>query len=244
MGDVAFREDAVDRKRFLEYITNHYQAWMDFADTLGRDLSPSDLILVDGCDKTSEWACAAWSEKTQSVRLSFVAGVPGIAEGSAGLWGWWLSSQSLYKNVGPRPLIPVSDPTLQLTSQSSDIMSIDEQPPTPAMLRLMLSTSPPLSNQCVFVRGFQIGDRTKWFKRKKTRIDAGSGFKIVSKYSVSKKKGAKPSTQQDSSQQPVLHLTSGDSSQRDTSLLIDFQSSGSQNEVYSDPDDELLTDIE
>jgi hypothetical protein len=123
MGDVAFRQDAVEKRRYLEYIKTHYRAWLDFADALGRDLSPSDLILVDGCDKTSEWACAAWSEKAQSVMLSFVAGVPGIAEGGAGLWGRWLTSQSLDKNVGPRPLIPaVSGPDTipQLISQQSD----------------------------------------------------------------------------------------------------------------------------
>src|SRR5882724_10589482 len=69
MGDVAYRQNAVDKKRFSEYILRHHRSWLDFAEALGRDVSLSDLILVNGCDKTSEWACAAWSEKTQCVRL-------------------------------------------------------------------------------------------------------------------------------------------------------------------------------
>src|ERR1700729_2062421 len=87
MGNVAYREDASNQKQFAEYIIKHYRSWLDFADALGRDLSLSDLILVDGCDKTSEWACAAWSEKTSNMMLNFVAGAPGIVEGSACLWG-------------------------------------------------------------------------------------------------------------------------------------------------------------
>lgn len=32
---------------------------------------------------------------------------------------------------------------------------------------------PPPFNQCVFLRGFQIGDRTTFFKRQKKRVDLG-----------------------------------------------------------------------
>jgi hypothetical protein len=181
MGDVAYRQDAVDKKRFSDYIIQHRRSWLDFAEELGRDVSLSDLILVDGCNKTSEWACAAWSEKTQSVRLSFVASAPGIAEGSAGLWGRWVSSQSLDKNVGPRPLAPaISAPGTSPQLTMSESLSVDE----PSSTQPTLSQSfmrPPSFNQCVFVRGFQMGERTNWFKRTKIRIDVGNGFVTVRK---------------------------------------------------------------
>jgi hypothetical protein len=187
MGDVAYRQNAVDKKRFSEYILRHHRSWLDFAEALGRDVSLSDLILVNGCDKTSEWACAAWSEKTQCVRLSFVAGVPGIAEGSAGLWGRWISSQSLDKNVGPRPLMPtIGAPGTSPQLTSSESMSIDE-PSSVQTTSSHSSMRSPSYNQCVFVRGFQIGERTSWFKRKKTRIDVGNGFVTVHKPFDSKK---------------------------------------------------------
>ena len=174
MGDVAFREDACNQKEFSEYFLTHRRSWLDFAESLGYDLSLSDLILVDGCDKTSEWACAAWSDKTSSLRLDFVAGAPGIAEGNACLWGQWDSSESLDENVGPQPLTPPvagSDMILRSTPLPSNAMSIDDPGPLP----------PPIFNQCVFVRGFQMGDWATWFKRKKIRIDVGSGFKAVPK---------------------------------------------------------------
>lgn len=177
MGDVAYRQNAANKKRFSEYILRHHRSWLDFTEALGRDVSLSDLILVNGCDKTSEWACAAWSEKTQYVRLGFVAGT----EGSAGLWGRWISSQSLDKNVGPRSLMPtIGAPGTSPQLTSSESMSIDE----PSSVQANSSHSPTRSssyNQCVFVRGFQIGERTSWYKRKKTRIDVGNGLVTVRK---------------------------------------------------------------
>lgn len=101
LGDVAYRQDALDKRRFAEYIVRRHRSWLAFANKLGRDLSLTDLILVTGCDRTSEWACAAWSEKTKSARLSFIAGIPGVAQGNLSLWGRWESSHSLDKNVGP-----------------------------------------------------------------------------------------------------------------------------------------------
>jgi hypothetical protein len=188
MGDVAYRQDSVDKKRFSDYMIQHHRSWLDFAEALGRDVSLSDLIFVNGCDKTSEWACAAWSEKTQSVSLSFVAGTPGIAEGSAGLWGRWISSQSLDKNVGPRPLAPTigaAGTSPQLTFSES--IPIDE--PSSLQANSSYSVHSPSSNQCVFVRGFQMGERKNWFKRKKTRIDVGNGFVTIRKPFDLKKSG-------------------------------------------------------
>jgi hypothetical protein len=215
MGGDAYREDASNQLEFLEYIIKHHRSWLDFAHSAARDVSLSDLILVDGCDKTSEWACAAWSEKSSSLRLNFVAGAPGIADGNACLWGQWDSSESLDKNVGPRPLIPPitgQDTTLPLTSQLSEAMAIGD-PPHP---HAPLSRSVPLPfNQCVFVRGFRISDRTTFFKRKRTRINlnVGSGFKTVDKPLNSKKWKRSNSTAMDSSQ----HLEGSHSSPSDMS---------------------------
>jgi hypothetical protein len=174
--------------------------------------------------------------------LSFVAGVPGIAEGGAGLWGRWLTSQSLDKNVGPRPLIPaVSGPDTipQLISQQSDATSISELHTSSSSHLSPLATSAQ-SNQCVFLRGFHVGDR-KWFKRRKIRIDAENGLKIVPKLSTPKPSSSKKITNQDSG-------TSGGSSQSGTShpsaQSNNIKNSGPQDEVGSDSDDGSLADIE
>ena len=210
MGDVAYREDASNQKEFSEYIIKHHRSWLDFAHSLGRELSPSDLILVDGCDKTSKWACAAWSEKTQSMRLNFVARAPGIAEGSAELWGRWVSSQSLDKNVGPRPLVPaISAPSTSPQLTMSESLSVDEPPSTQPTLSQSFMR-PPSSNQCVFVRGFQMGERTNWFKRTKIRIDVGNGFVTVRK-PFDWKKNSKESSINRSPQQHLSSSQDGES---------------------------------
>jgi hypothetical protein len=93
-----------------------------------------------------------------------------------------------------------------------------------------------------------MGDRTKWFKRKKMRIDVGNGFKTISRPSVSKQKERKGFTTRDDSQhesqQQLLHSRGGGSSQSGTSLpsarSINFQRG---DEVSSDSD-ESQTDIE
>jgi hypothetical protein len=236
MGNEAYRQDALYKRRFSEYITEHHRSWLDFADTLGCDLSLSDLILVDGCDRTSAWACAAWSEKTQSMRLSFAAGVTGIADGSAGLWGRWVSSQSLDMNVGPRPLVPAID-AIDTPSQSppSDAMLIDDSPPSQVNPSLSPSVLPPRFNQWVFVRGFRMGNRATFFNRKRTRIDLRTGLKTVPTPSHSKMKGL---INQQGSQEQRSSSNAGGSSQGGIESRRQ-----PQDEEYSESD-ESLTDVE
>lgn len=197
MGDVAYRQDVVNRKRFLDYIIANHRSWLDFADVLGHDVALSDLILVTGCDKTSAWACAAWSEKNKSLKATFFAGAPGIVEGNANIWGRWESAESLDRNVGPQPLVPPS----RVTSQQSDDMLIEDPP-----------SSPSPSNQCVFLRGYRMGDRSTWLKRRKIRVDVGTGFMTVRKPLDSKKKDNKDSTTRNASQRS-LASSCGESSQ-------------------------------
>jgi len=248
LGDPAYREDAVERKRYCKYITEHHRSWLEFASHLGYDLSLSDLILVYGCDKTSQWACAAWSEQTQSVSLTFVAGIPGVAGGGARLWGEWVSQQSLDQNVGPQPLVPnieeERNTVLQRNAQSSDTPSIDQA--TSITTTLGIPSMPPrLFNQCVFVRGYQMGDRTTWFKRKMTRIDVGSGFKIIPKPLDSQKKATKDL---DGSQQEGPSMSAGpsqsDASSATTRTLDLTYRREDEDEELSDSDDGHLMNID
>jgi hypothetical protein len=252
LGDPAYREDAVERIRYCKYIAEHHRSWLEFASQLGYDLSLSDLILVYGCDKTSEWACAAWSEQTQSVSLSFVAGIPGIAEGGARLWGEWISQQSLDQNVGPQPLAPSLEEegnvALQRSSHSSNTTSTDQAPPITTTPRTLSAVPPRLSNQCVFVRGYQIGDRTTWFKRKRTRIDVGNGFKIVPKPFDSQRKATKDLVGGGRRFQEQGPSTSADSSQNDTSSAttraMDVEYRCEDGDESSDSDDRSSTSID
>jgi hypothetical protein len=224
MGDVAYRQDAVHRKRFLDYIIKHHRSWLDFATVSGHDVSLSDLMLVTGCDKTSEWACAAWSEKTKSLRANFFAGSPGVVQGNVNLWGRWQSEESLDKNVGPQRLVPTVatvDIAPQFSSQLSDPMSIHDSAP-------LQSTSPLPANQCVFVRGYQMGNRTTWLRRTKTCVDVGNGLMIVRKPLDLKKK-----KENNASGSMTLQNTLPSSSGRRSS----------QGEELSDSDDETTSSL-
>jgi len=96
-------------------------------------------------------------------------------------------------------------------------MSIDEPPPLQATPSLSSSTRPPPFNQCVFVRGFQMGDRSTWLRRKTTRIDENSGFKVVRKPLDLKTKERDNTTTHEGSQQHLSSSGGGQSSRSDTS---------------------------
>ncbi|KIM89603.1 hypothetical protein PILCRDRAFT_1941, partial [Piloderma croceum F 1598] len=72
LGADAQRKDALETLKYREYIVKNHDVWLQFARSVkGRDISLEDLILVTGCDMTSKWACATWSEKTKSATLTF-----------------------------------------------------------------------------------------------------------------------------------------------------------------------------
>ena len=190
MGDVAYRQDILEKKRFADYMIKHHRSWASFTNNrLERGVSPSDLILVTGCDLTSEWACAAWCEKTNSGRLNFVVGVPGVVEGSLSLWGRWECSQSVERNVGPQPLVPPEPTRPSPQSAALDTPSM----PSSEITSSLPSLAPPTTfNQCVFLRGFRIADRSIWFKRKNL-IDVGDGFTTIRKpWETRKQENEKP----------------------------------------------------
>jgi hypothetical protein len=89
----------------------------------------------------------------------------------------------------------------------------------------------------VFLRGFHIGDRSKWFKRRKIRVDAENGLKIVPKLFTPKPSFSKKMESQDSG-------TSGGGTSHPSAQLNNIKNSGPQDEMYSDSDDGSLTDIE
>lgn len=180
MGDVAYRQDAVDLGRFYEHIVGNHCSWLAFAnERLGRGLSLTDLILVTGCDRTSDWACGAWSDSSHSESVSFVIEQPSLLRDRAGTWGRWKGSDSFDRNSGPQRL--GSQFAISVTSRSLPSDATPDRPPgLQVSSHVLPQDPPPNSNQCVFVRGFRIGDRNTWFTRK-TNTSMGDGFVTVAK---------------------------------------------------------------
>ena len=92
----ASREDLFDGKHFRSYILEHVGSWYEFADSLGFIVSEGDIFMVRGCDKTAEWALAAFENKSGEAEIFFngaymsVAGARVCVKGS---WGHFSSGQ-------------------------------------------------------------------------------------------------------------------------------------------------------
>lgn len=186
MGDMAYRQDVLELRRFSDYIIQNYHSWLTFAnDTLGRGVSLEDLVLVTGCDKTSQCACAAWSDSSHSASASFVADTPGFVTGRASIWGRWESSNSVDRNARPQRLAPSGALNLAVSEPDSFKEGITSQ--DSLVSHLTTSELSAGSDQCVFLRGFRIGERSTWFKRK-ALISAGDGFTTVHKPVIRRKK--------------------------------------------------------
>jgi hypothetical protein len=209
LGADAYRQDSLELKRLTEYFLKHHSSWLTFAiEKLGRPLSSADLLFVTGCDKTSDWACAAWSEQTRSAQLKFFASAPGLVEGSANVWGYWQSTQSPDRNVGPRRLVPTVPRSTLPSARSflsgigaaiSNAISDNETPSSQAASEPSNLDFPPNFNQCVFVRSFRLGDRVTWL-RPELLVDLGDGFMTVTRPVLSKKGHGELTTQHNSMQ--------------------------------------------
>ena len=184
--------------------------WLEFARLVKfRDISLEDLILVTGCDKTSKWACATWSEKMKSAKLTFSA-TAGALSGGGSFWAKMESPTSIVRNVGPKNLppsdrarlVPQLSPNNLFGNNNNTTIPPDE--PTsatsvPNILQAVGSFLTPFTatshvepletfDQCVFLRGFRIADRYTWEKMK-TLVKVADGTTTNLRQSVSQSKG-------------------------------------------------------
>ena len=100
-GDIIDTADAVERLRYISYIRENSASWLEFANERhGRGIRLIDLVLVTGWHKTASWACAAFSQCSHEVTLTFNVGV-GTAQG--GVWGKWsdIRSHGVGRHSGP-----------------------------------------------------------------------------------------------------------------------------------------------
>ncbi|KAH8117720.1 hypothetical protein DFH11DRAFT_854157 [Phellopilus nigrolimitatus] len=128
-------EDAVRMKAMKDYIGKNCDSWHKFAISEGRDIQLHDLILVTGCDLTTDWAMATFNERSSGVEVSFEVGGP-VASAGFSIWGEWSSTVDIPYRCGP------------ILTNSALKSPLTEQ-----------------FNQCVFIRGFRKARRLPWFKK-------------------------------------------------------------------------------
>ena len=66
----ARREDAIRTKVFETYIRTHCDSWLELAILGGFDVKLEDIIFVTGCDLTSSWAMATFTNPPWDAEMS------------------------------------------------------------------------------------------------------------------------------------------------------------------------------
>lgn len=177
MGAPAERAQVRNEKTVQDYALAHYKFWHEFAVTQGISVGPEELRIVTGCDKTSDWACAAWSKTSGSGSIGFNANLPSI-QGQARIWGRWETSDSIDYRAGPERLIE-SNPRPRSAPEPETSSGRRTEPITSLMSDSRIPNAIVNNkNQCVFVRGYIVVERIFLLKpQTKNKM----GFEILEK---------------------------------------------------------------
>jgi len=110
MPDATFQSDLNDLDRFYQHIGAHAESWYRHANGpgMGRRLDNGDLCLVIGCDKTTSWGIATFSNSMDQMRSQLqllpVASSPG---GPGCPYTWVYSGTADSPRVGPHHREPL-----------------------------------------------------------------------------------------------------------------------------------------
>ncbi|TCD64003.1 hypothetical protein EIP91_004671 [Steccherinum ochraceum] len=147
-----YRSNAQQLRRFKDYTRAHCKSWEEFAQEHGHDVEVQDIILVTGVDLTSDFSMLAFTQGEKNQEISFNVGAPQVASAAVSVWGSWRCEFPIvYQNWGPQETSPPSDDDAEASTRSTSI---------------------PLYDQCVFLRGFRVFVRTLLF----TLLKASAGY--------------------------------------------------------------------
>lgn len=101
----AMRYEMEDTGPLEIYVRRNYKSWMTWVrEELQWSVDLSDLHIVTGVIRTSEWRTATWSTSDTSFSATASLSMPGVADGSLSLGRHWMSpNQSIMTNQGPAP---------------------------------------------------------------------------------------------------------------------------------------------
>lgn len=101
MPQGAHAEDLANISQFRQYFSANAESWYSYINNIrGREARNGDVRLVIGCDKTSSWGMATFSNpKAQDVRLKFKPTSGGVSRQTYE----WEYSAMVDARVGPDP---------------------------------------------------------------------------------------------------------------------------------------------
>jgi len=102
MPDATSQSNLNNLERFYQHIGVHAESWYQYANgpEMGRRLNNGDLCLVIGCDKTTSWGIATFSNSLSASQLQFMQ----VASSSGDLgpsYTWGHSGTADSPRVGP-----------------------------------------------------------------------------------------------------------------------------------------------
>jgi len=135
----------------------HHREWYKFAvNDCQRQIKLCDLILVTGCDLTSQWATATYSGTREEMSAPLGAEVVPLAKAEFSMSAGWRAVEGMNIRRGPPQ---------ELLNQPSDEGSQNE-----------IHTLE--NNQCIFIRGLSIKERL-WGPKV---IEAGADYHDPGRY--------------------------------------------------------------
>lgn len=124
----ADRIESANEKKLGEALLQNYRPWLAFLrEHFGSDIPLREMVIVTGCDLTTDWATAVLSNRNVSGNISFTVSDAQTVSATPAIWGKWECSTSMPVRCGP-----------------SSAQKGRHLPDTP------------VSNQCVFVRCYRV----------------------------------------------------------------------------------------
>ena len=104
LGDYATLSQVSRNYLFPRYMQQNHASWLKFAISKGFAVQESDLILVYGCVKTSQWALAAFHNHGRSHKISFDARAGVFSAARFEMSAATSSAASIAERYGPQAM--------------------------------------------------------------------------------------------------------------------------------------------
>lgn len=151
----ALSQDVLNRRIYKNYIIENCERWLAFSELRGLELRMEDIVLVTGCDLTTNWAVAAFTnhETDASIQLQMGSSFQGLGLGTHISWK---NERNVERNWGPREVFGASihlpgPPVAMSSTHISELPSVMDDS---------------YQDQCVFVRGYRVKLRGRLLPKK------------------------------------------------------------------------------
>ncbi|KAA1471739.1 hypothetical protein DENSPDRAFT_133062 [Dentipellis sp. KUC8613] len=156
LPEKAVREDTKRRGAYKEYLREHCERWHALTEQLKLDLRMEDLVLVTGCDRTTTWAVAAFTNTEFDSQIQLSVELAGVEAASFASSLSWSHDENAQRHWGPDPESSVSMNELSGAVTNGEDVSTSS---SPGKRLKPINTK---YNQCVFVRGFRVKRRGRF----------------------------------------------------------------------------------